>query len=451
MAKQRHLLVLAGVVAIALLGGGLWYWFRALTPTPLPGGASSTAASPIPVATADRAIKAAQVQIAREPQKVEGYLALASAFMRKARESGDTGYYLRAEATVREALTQQAHSYEALRIMAWIQLGKHEFREALLTSQRLREQNPEDPLVYGLLGDASLELGDYTKAVEAFQQMLDRRPGLPAYSRAAHMRALHGDLEGATELMATAVRAGNPKDPEPLAWAFVQYGNLHLQQGHVNVAEAAYEKALEVFPNYYVALAALGQVRAGQARYEEAIGLLERAVAIIPAPDIVSVLGDLYAVTGRAEEAERQYALVEYIERVNALNQVTYNRQLALFYADHDREVDEAVTLAETELRRRQDIYSYDALAWAYYKAGRLGDAAKAMRQALRLGTQEASLLFHAGMIAHGLGQMKQAREYLRRALDLNPQFSILGVPLARKTLAELERSAMAQRPFHES
>ena len=53
---------------------------------------------------ADRAIRTAEAQLARSPQAVEGYVALAVAYMRKAREVGDTESYLRAEAAVHRAL-----------------------------------------------------------------------------------------------------------------------------------------------------------------------------------------------------------------------------------------------------------------------------------------------------------------------------------------------------------
>jgi tetratricopeptide (TPR) repeat protein len=163
----------------------------------------------------------------------------------------------------------------------------------------------------------------------------------------------------------------------------------------------------------------------------------------------VAALGDLLALTGNAEEAERQYTLVEYIEHVNELNQTTYTRQLALFYADHDRQLEDARRLAEAEGARRHDIYTQDTLAWVYYKSGRMAEAERAMAQALRLGTQDVLLFFHAGMIAQRLGKQQQAREYLRRALTLNPAFHPFQANIAAQVLKELEwqpGAAVAQK-----
>ncbi|HXG18282.1 MAG TPA: tetratricopeptide repeat protein [Methylomirabilota bacterium] len=442
--KRLLFTVIAAVTLIAVRV----QWFRSEQSLSSPGSSLSPIASPTTMAAetpADRAIRAAETAVGAQPQQSAGYVALATAYMQKARESGDAGYYGRAEAAVQRALSLQPDAVEALRTLAWVQTGKHEFREALATAEQLRGRLPNDPLVYGLLSDAAIELGEYERAEEAVQTMLDLHPGVASYSRAAYLRELYGDLAGATALMEQAVKASSPRDPEPFAWCLVQLGHLYFNQGRVGKAETAYNNALAVFPYYYQALAALGRVRSVQQRYAEAIALYQQAVGIVPAPDLAAALGDLLWRVGQYDEAEKQYALVEYIEHVHEINQVAYNRQLALFYADHNRNLDEAVALAETEARRRHDVYSFDTLAWVYYKKGRFADAQQAMTQALRLGTQDAELLFHAGMIAKELGQAGQAKDYLQRALELNPDFSLRDGETARQTLAELEHPTMAQ------
>ena len=111
--------------------------------------------------------------------------------------------------------------------------------------------------------------------------------------------------------------------------------------------------------------------------YAQAIELYEHAVAIIPQPEFLAGLGDLYSLTDRPGEAEQQYATVEFIGKLAEINQVVYNRQLALFSANHQRNVSEALTLASTELADRKDVYGYDAAAWALYKNGRDTEAAQ--------------------------------------------------------------------------
>ena len=453
MVRSTTLFKLLVIPLLWLAGSGVLSACRSqpsVTPAP---SASSPSRPSLPTqaeaSPADRAIRIADAAVTAQPQHSDSYATLASAYMQKARESGDASYYGRAEAAVQRALALDANSTVALRTLAWVQTGKHEFREALATAERLLQHASHDPLVHGLLGDAALELGDYARAETAFQAMLDLRPGMASFSRAAYLRELYGDQDGAVELMEQAVKSGSARDPEPLAWCLVQLGQLYFNQGRLGKAETAFNNALAVFPQYYQALAALGRVRGAQQRYPEAIALYRQTVEMTPAPDLLAALGDLLLVTGQSEQAEQQFALIEYIEKVNTANHVTDNRQLALFYADHERKLDEAVTLAEAEIQRRRDIYSFDTLAWVYYKRGRFVDARQAMTQALRLGTQDAQLFFHAGMIASALDEPEKARDYLRRALETNPHFALRDGDVARKTLAGLEQRLLAQGERH--
>jgi tetratricopeptide (TPR) repeat protein len=162
-------------------------------------------------------------------------------------------------------------------------------------------------------------------------------------------------------------------------------------------------------------------------------------MAIVPWPDYAAALGDVYTKLGRAEEARQQFDLVEYIGYLNTLNKVLYNRELAYFYADHERTLPAALDLARKELEARRDIYAYDVLAWALYKNDQPQEALAAMAEALKLGTQDARLFFHAGMIHHRLGESATARDYLRRALATNPYFHVLHVEVAERTLQGIE------------
>ena len=128
---------------------------------------------------------------------------------------------------------------------------------------------------------------------------------------------------------------------------------------------------------------------------------------------------------------------MEFIGQLAAINKVVYNRQLALFYANHDRKLNESLDLAQKELAVRKDIYGYDTLAWALYKNGRYSEAAEAMSQAMKLGTQDALLFYHAGMIYEALGDYVQAQKHLSQALAINPHFDVLQSRIAQQTLAQ--------------
>jgi tetratricopeptide (TPR) repeat protein len=156
-------------------------------------------------------------------------------------------------------------------------------------------------------------------------------------------------------------------------------------------------------------------------------------------PIYIAELGDLYARTGDAAEAKKQYQLVEYIGLLGHINQVLHNRDLALFYADHDTKLAQSLALARKEFEVRHDVYTWDALAWALYKNGKYQDAQDAIRHALRFGTKDPMLLFHAGMISSGLGENVQAQDQLAEAIRINPHFHVIYAEVARKQLALLQ------------
>ena len=238
--------------------------------------------------------------------------------------------------------------------------------------------------------------------------------------------------------MKIAVQAANPGDPEGAAWCRVHLGDELMNNGKLREGEREYDNALYLFPDYPLALAAKARASIAAGELGKAIEFYQRAQDRLPLPDTAIALGDLYARVGRAEDARRQYALVEFIER-NSAASGTYSRQLVMFWSDHDQKLDEALTTAQRERAVRHDIYTCDALAWALFKNKRLDEARKSMEAALRLGTRDARLYYHAGMIYDELGDHERATRYLNLALQMNPNFDVLQVDLAKKSLAAMK------------
>ena len=201
---------------------------------------------------------------------------------------------------------------------------------------------------------------------------------------------------------------------------------------------------MKTYPNYHRALAGLAKVSAAEGHLADAIELYKQAIGVIPLPAYAAALGDVYTKAGNSAEAKKNYDLVEYIARLNTFNQSVYNRELAVFYADHDVHLPQALALARKEFEVRHDIYTWDALAWALYKNAQPQEAAAAIKEALHLGTRDPLLLFHAGMIYERLGEKAKAEDYLRSAIALNPQFHLFYADVAKATLQSLSKSSLA-------
>jgi len=284
-------------------------------------------------------------------------------------------------------------------MLAAVYLSQHRFREAIAEGQRARDQRPRDDWNYGVIGDGHLELGEYDEAFEAFQRMMDLRPTAGAYARAAYALELQGRLEAALEAMRLSTDATPPNDAESLAWHHAQMGDLYRQLGRLKEAAYEYAWAEHAFPGHPFAM--LGTARAKEAAGDADGARLayEAIMATAPAPDVAERLGNLYASLGRPDDAARQYALAEAAWRVD----VPQPAMLARFLAEHGRNLDEAVRLAEGEAAVRRDIFTEDALAWCYFKAGRVKEAAAAIERARRTGTKDKTILAHAAAIERAM------------------------------------------------
>jgi tetratricopeptide (TPR) repeat protein len=389
--------------------------------------------------SADDAIHRAQYKLRRSAGDARAYHRLGEAYILKARETGDLGYLDRAAQALQRAVAIDPADAGATRHLAYLSSTRHDFHAAATHAARAVALDPRDGDAWGVLGDAWLELGRYERAADAYDAMMRIKGDLSSFARRAALKNLRGDADGAIEDLRLAVASGRAeRQPrESVAWAEWQLGAEHFAIGQLDAAEAQYHAALATFPGYHRALAGLAEVRAAQRRPDEAIDLYERAIAATPVPEHAAALGDLHASMGRAAEAEKAYELVEHIGRLSAANQAIHNRQLAAFYADHGRQLDRALALARAELEVRQDIYGHDVLAWALYKLGRWQEAIAPMDEALKLGTRDAKLFFHAGMIHRAAGNTTLARDYLARALATNPHFHVLHAPAAARVLAE--------------
>jgi tetratricopeptide (TPR) repeat protein len=417
----------------------------ALVFTPVP----EVLLTPQPTGTG-HVIHSAQVTVARNPNDAAGYAGLGAAYFQRARETGDVSDYQLAEQSLTKSLDLVSADFSAdaaLGTMAEVCMGEHRFADALNYAQKALSLGTGDISPFAIVGDAYADMGEYEKAVVAYGRLTPRdmklspRAGYARDSRLSYLKFIAGDTAGAISLMRTAVAEGVEAQlpSENLAWLYYELGEYYTQAGASASADAAYVVALNIHPGDYRALAALGRLRANNGRYAEAILLYQKAIAVVPMPVFVAELGDLYAKSGNQTEAQKQYALVEYIGLLGHINQVLHNRDLALFYADHDMKLAEALDLAQKELEVRHDVYTWDALAWVLYKNGKLAEAAKASEKAMRLGTRDSLLLFHAGIIAERLGQREQARSELKKALQINPHFHLFYANAAQQRLAVLE------------
>lgn len=430
MKKIALITIVLGLAAGALLGGALR--------EARPDGASAAELLRSEVSGRLQArdtvglVQAYQAAVRANPKDAKATTNLGLAYQQRYRESADPTYLNKAGALFRRALALEPRDAVAANGLASLALSRHQFRNALVLARKAQRLAPDSAAPYGAIGDALVQLGRYQAAFAAFDKMTELRPSLASYARIAYARELTGRPQAAAEAMSLALDVSGGTR-EPAAWALVELGKLHFNSGRLVEARAAFRSALRVQPGYVYGLDWLARTEAASGRYGRAAALAQQAVDAVPLPQFVATLGDIYLAAGNKPAAREQYALIGAIERLLRAGGINSDLELALFRVDHGIKLKESLELARNARAAQPSIFGDDVVAWALARNGRCAEALVFSKRSLRLGTRDASLYFHRGMIERCLGRDAEARRWFARALETNPHFSLVWSPTARR------------------
>ena len=361
---------------------------------------SSAASGSLGQTPAQASIDKAKALIAKQPRHAPYYNELAIAYMRRARETADVSFYSTAEEILGKSRQIDPDNYGAESAQLGLQVGRHDFRAAVATATRLNKRSPDDVIVYGYLSEAHSELGNYAAAVDAAQWMFKLRAGsVAALIRAAQLREVHGQLSGSLQLLQMAYDAMSFQETEERAWLLTQMAHVYLLSGDSKHAEQFVQGALEVFPDYHLALGTLSQVREAQKRFDEAVDLQRKRYASAPQPRNLFALADLLNKAGKIDMARQAFAQFEVASLKESQNPDNSNHELVAYYVDVLHQPEKAIVIAQLELKVRRDIYTLDGYAWALAAHGQLEEASAIMKEALATDTRDPEILLHAGVI----------------------------------------------------
>ena len=395
---------------------------------------ATTVAPAVGAGDLDARISSLQERVRTVPDDWTSSANLGLAYLQKARITADPTWYEKAAGVLAVSLEGNPDdNLQAKLGMALLDGARHDFESSLRWSRAAIEVGPTTSYTYAAAGDALVGLGRYAQADLLYQKMIDLRPDLASYSRVSYARELRGDTSGAIAAMKMAQTATTISG-EDAAWVGYHLGELYLGVGRISMAAETFQRASAAAPDYYLPLVGLAQVAFARGDVDGAIEQMNKVVEQLPLPQYVGWLGDLYEVDGRPALAARQFALVEAEQKLFAANDVLPDVDVTLFLADHG-DAAAALALARLQYAERPSIQVADGLAWALRANGRDAEALRYAREALRLGTEDASMLFHAGMIARDAGRERLGIRYITRAVELNPAFSFLHAATAERVL----------------
>lgn len=432
------------LVIVALVAAGGWLGARTLGAfEPSAPRVSAAGSRMSEIADRDTQIRVWKIALAQDSESAMALGQLAALYLQRARETGEDQNYNQSEEYARRSLALRINrNAPAYVTLAAALVAQHRFQEAEQVAKDLVAYDPSTPQYRAQLGEIQMELGKYDAAQQSFDSLYSFRTHLSIAPRLARWAEIKGNTAYARQLLADALadaksRRDLPK--EQVAWFHLRLGDIDMRNGRLRGARTLLEDGLQVEPNDYRLLDAMAHLEAIEGNSKKAIEYGERGIAIKLDPATLGTIGDAYATLGDAAQAADYYKTMEVAV---AGQPGAYHRAWSLFLLDHNLRIPEVLANVTKEIETRKDVYGYDLLAWALHKEHRNAEAQAAMMQARRLGTRDAMLFYHAGMIERSLSQTARARYFLQTALSLNPNFHPSQPREIRAVLDSMDREA---------
>ncbi|SHM68832.1 tetratricopeptide repeat protein [Cryptosporangium aurantiacum] len=431
--RRLRAVIVVAVLAVGLLAvGGV----VGLRDSSTPASAPAPQTQPESTAALDTAIADAQQRLRRLPRDYATWASLGSAYLEKARITADPSWYPRAEGALRRSLdVRPAPNPAALTGLGALANARHDFPAGRDFAQRALAQNPYSADAQGVLADAETQLGHADAATAAVQRMLDLRPALPALTRASYDLEQHGRVDEATALMRRALATA--VDPADIAFCRYQLGELAWNSGDLDTAAQHYDVGHRADPDYLPLYQGRAKVAAARGDLPAALADYRTLTQRSPTPTYLLEYAELLRAADRPTEAATQLALADAAGQLFAANGGSDDLTTVTLALARGKPA-EALAAAEREWKRRQFSDVADAMAQALHANGRHAEALRYAEKASALGVRNAHFLYHQGVIEAALGRPDAARRSLSAALALNPHFSPVEAPAARRTLASL-------------
>ncbi|CAM5453279.1 Tetratricopeptide repeat protein OS=Streptomyces tendae OX=1932 GN=GUR47_07790 PE=4 SV=1 [Streptomyces tendae] len=441
--------LIASVAGAALLGGALVLlvpWSGADAPPPAPGPAAMargavTAGAPAALPDLAALIGDRESHLRAHPLDGASWAVLGAAYVEQGRRTADGANWPRAEKALRTSLkTGPERNPQALEGLAALAVARRDFPAAKKWGESAVKAAPKRWTAHAVLVEAYTGLGDGKGVGRALDKALALRPGDPAVGALA--AAVYRDRgwreDAAARISDAAAAAGAPAER---AAYLEQAGRLAFERGDREEALRFFQEALRTDPDQRAAQAGQGRALAALGRTTEALSAYQAALAKQPIPEYALELGELYESLGLGQAARVEYDLLR--ERARRAEAAGADEQLVLGLLDADHgDPATAVERLRGEWGRQPGTAVADALGWALHRSGADEEALEFATIATDGdkggGVRSAPYVFHRGVIEKELGRSGPARRHLREALTINPYFSPLGVPQAKRALTEL-------------
>jgi Flp pilus assembly protein TadD len=357
-------------------------------------------------------------RIRRNPEDGLDRAQLAQAYLKMARLTGESIWYERAEQEAKQSLANLPfYNNGAIIALAKLAEANHDFATAI----RLSEQASNNEAI-AIQVTSNLAIAQLDKAATNAEKLVELAPTLGSLTLRSLVYTAQGNHAAAKTDLEQAIAVEQPSEQRGSALARSLLARQYFKHGDLHMATQLNQQALNIVPDYPLALLSLGEINTRTGDYAAAIQVYQRV------NDPLALLGiaRAQALSGNEAEAKRTWQQAETLLRQKvAQNPLDHGRELAqlLLERKETADLDEAIALLQAEVRNRQDAQTLDTLAWALSRADRWQEAEQVINQALAKGTREPIIFYRAAMIATALQNPAQAEQYLQMAGEMDPTF----------------------------
>ena len=388
-----------------------------------------------PIARIEQEIALYQEQLRRDPTSALSLSSLATAYVQMAKVTGEGNWYLLAEQSAQQSLTSLPYSNpEALMLLARVAEAKHDFTGAL----KLAVQVPDHKDSIGIQVTSNLATGKLNLASQAVDKLVDRLSSVSSLTLRALVKTAEGKDAEALQNFQDAIANEEPGELTGSARTRTLLGRFYYERGNLEQAEALYHEALRIQPGLPLALMNLAQLEIRQGDY----GAADRHYAEIMAtsrgaprafdPLVLRGQARIQSLQGNTAQAQALWTQAESLLRQTLTNGQNatgsafgHRRDLArlLLERGNPKDIPEAVSLMEAEIKIRRDAETLGTYAGALLANGQTKQAQQVIQDAIATGIRDASLYDRAAAIATALGNKTEAQANSQKTLQIDPHF----------------------------
>ncbi|MBO4300968.1 MAG: tetratricopeptide repeat protein [Desulfovibrio sp.] len=206
----------------------------------------------------------------------------------------------------------------------------------------------------------------------------------------------------------------------PSMRVLLERAQLLVRDGKDSKALGVVRQAISAFPDASEPVEAEIRLLARLQQKSQALETAQKAVVRWQDnADMLFLLGSLQDESGDKKSAFKtmELLLTLHPDNYQALNYVGYT------LAEEGRDLDRALTLLiKADTLAPNQAYIVDSLAWAYFKSGKLEEALREIRRAVKIDDQnDPSIWEHYGDIASRMNLTEEARRAYIKALERKP------------------------------